>query len=135
MATAGDDYILIVEDDHGIREGLEFALLLEGYRVESAEDGQAALRRLKTGRKPCLILLDLMMPVMDGWTLRRELLKDPALADIPVVVMTAAGLEASRDLGPLMTIQKPLEIDTVLDVVRQHCPLPIYSAPPRLGQA
>jgi CheY-like chemotaxis protein len=125
MTTAHmDEYILVVEDDQALREGLSDALLLEGYRVESAENGQTALRILKKGVRPCLILLDLMMPVMDGWTFRQELLKDPALSDIPVVVMTAASMQAARGVATHKTLWKPLQMDAVVDVVLQHCPPP-----------
>jgi CheY-like chemotaxis protein len=124
MMTVKDDYILIVEDDTELREGLSDALLLEGYRVETAENGQSALRFLKGAARPCLILLDLMMPVMDGWTFRQELLNDTELADIPVVVMTAANASAARSVRAHKTLQKPLEMNTVVDVVLQHCPPP-----------
>ncbi len=74
------EYILVVEDDKDLRDSLCEALELEGYAAVSAENGQAALRHLATGAQPCMILLDLMMPVMDGWTFRQELLKDAACA-------------------------------------------------------
>ena len=125
MTTGKDEYILVVEDDEALREGLADALLLEGYRVESAENGQTALRILKAGLRPCLILLDLMMPVMDGWTFRKELTKDPALADIPVVVMTAASAAAARGVATHTTLWKPLQMETVVNVIQQHCPSPI----------
>jgi CheY-like chemotaxis protein len=124
MTTGKDEYILVVEDDEALREGLADALLLEGYRVESAENGQTALRLLKAGARPCLILLDLMMPVMDGWTFRKELMKDPALADIPVVVMTAASAAAARGVATHTTLWKPLQMETVVNVIQQHCPSP-----------
>jgi CheY-like chemotaxis protein len=124
MTTGKDEYILVVEDDEALREGLADALLLEGYRVESAENGQTALHILKAGLRPCLILLDLMMPVMDGWTFRKELMKDPALADIPVVVMTAASAAAARGVATHTTLWKPLQMETVVNVIQQHCPSP-----------
>jgi CheY-like chemotaxis protein len=124
MTAETDEYILVVEDDEALREGLSDALVLEGYRVESAENGQTALRILRTGARPCLILLDLMMPVMDGWTFRQELSRDPALADIPVVVMTAASAIASRGVPAHTTLLKPLQMDTIIDVVLQHCAPP-----------
>jgi len=76
------------------------------------------------GYDPCLILLDLMMPVMDGWTFRFEQRRDPALADIPVAVLTVTidpEKEAAR-MAAVAGLQKPLELGALLDLVAQHCP-------------
>jgi CheY-like chemotaxis protein len=115
------EYILVVEDDRDLREILGDALRLEGYDVVTTEHGAAALRHLGTGARPCLILLDLMMPVMDGWTFRKEMLKDASLAPIPVVVMTAAGADRASEIHPDALLRKPLEIDAVLNAVQAHC--------------
>jgi CheY-like chemotaxis protein len=115
------DYILVVEDDRDLREILGDALRLEGYDVVCAEHGEAALRHLGTGARPCVILLDLMMPVMDGWTFRREMLKNASLAPIPVVVMTAVTSDRVAEIHPDALLQKPLEIDAVLDAVGPYC--------------
>ena len=64
------------------------------------------------------------MPVMDGWAFRQELLKDPALADIPIVVMTAANASLSQGVATLRTLYKPLQMDTVVDAVMEHCAPP-----------
>ena len=117
-----NDHILVVEDDKTLRESLSDALTLEGYDVISAENGEAALRLLRGGARPCLILLDLMMPIMDGWTFRRTLLGDPALADIPVIVMTAAGANRAADVPAELIIHKPLHMDEVVEIVQEHCP-------------
>jgi CheY-like chemotaxis protein len=117
------DYILVVEDDRDLREILSDALELEGYETVCVEHGEAALRHLYTGARPCVILLDLMMPVMDGWTFRREILKDQSLADIPVVVMTAAGADRAQTIPSNRVLYKPLEMDAVVDAVQEHCPL------------
>jgi CheY-like chemotaxis protein len=69
-----------------------------------------------------VILLDLMMPVMDGWTFRREILNDQALARIPVVVMTAAGGNRADTIQSDATLHKPLAIDDVVDAVQGYCP-------------
>ena len=116
-------YILIVEDDRPLREALTEALTLEGYDVVAVENGEVALRHLRVSTRPCVILLDLMMPVMDGWTFRRAMLGDPALADIPVVVMTAtaAAQRASTGADDLV-LRKPLHMNAVVDVVQVHCP-------------
>jgi CheY-like chemotaxis protein len=116
------EHILIVEDDTDVREALCDALMLEGYDVVSVENGAEALRYLHTGARPCLILLDLMMPVMDGWTFRETMLTDPTLSGIPVVVMTAAGPQRAATVQANLVLHKPLRIDTVVDVVQEHCP-------------
>jgi CheY-like chemotaxis protein len=116
------DHILVVEDDKDLRDTLCEALALEGYAVTGVEHGEAALRHLKSGARPCLILLDLMMPVMDGWTFRQTMLNDPALAAIPVILITAAGQQRADLVDADRVLHKPLFMDTVVDVVREHCP-------------
>jgi len=116
------EHILVVEDDKDLRDTLCQALELEGYTAVAAENGQAALRHLAAGARPCLILLDLMMPVMDGWTFREELLKNPELADIPVVVMTAASAARAAAAAAQAILYKPLHMGKVVDVVQEHCP-------------
>lgn len=82
--------VLVVDDDPDIREAFEEALADLGYRVATAHNGAVAFEWLRSsGEKPAMILLDLRMPVMDGAELRRKLLEDPALAPIPVLVLTA----------------------------------------------
>jgi CheY-like chemotaxis protein len=113
---------MVVEDDRGVRESLADALSFEGYEVIAAENGAAALRQLRDGARPCLILLDLMMPVMDGWTFRRVLLGEPALADIPVIIMTAAGAARASVVPSALVLHKPLHMDRVVEAVQGHCP-------------
>src|SRR5512132_4356371 len=100
MGAAGDEKrILIVEDDVDVRDALMQVLEFEGYRVTGASNGEEALAALRAGGRPSLILLDLMMPVMNGSQFRAAQLADRALAAIPVIVLSAdAGLEekASR---------------------------------------
>jgi CheY-like chemotaxis protein len=117
--------ILIVEDDDEIRELLAEMLTDKGYSALTAADGEKALAVLRGGPPPCLVVLDLMMPKMDGWAFRAALLADPAFAKIPVVVLSGAadlrdgtaGLQAAR------VLTKPIKWQTFLDVVREHCPL------------
>jgi CheY-like chemotaxis protein len=116
------EHILVVEDDRDLRSSLCEALELEGYVAVCAENGEAALRHLATGARPCVILLDLMMPVMDGWTFRRELQKDPSLAAIPVIVMTAATPARAAALASEAILYKPLHMGKVVHVVQEHCP-------------
>src|ERR1700682_362753 len=82
---------LIVEDDASIREAIAEVLRSEGYEASSCGHGREALEYLRDGHHPDVILLDLMMPVMDGWEFRIEQRKDPALATIPVVALSADG--------------------------------------------
>jgi CheY-like chemotaxis protein len=116
------NHVLVVEDDRDLRESLCDALRLEGYEVVCVEHGAAALRHLDTGARPFVILLDLMMPVMDGWTFREELLKDAELSTIPVVVMTAATSSRANTVRADRILFKPLEMDTVVGVIQGHRP-------------
>ncbi|WP_434046004.1 MULTISPECIES: response regulator [Sorangium] len=118
--------ILVVEDDLDIRSILSQLLVFEGYDVEEAADGAEALALLRRDQPPALILLDLMMPVMDGWQLRAELQRDPALSSIPVVIVSAdvrAEQEASR-LRVAGLLKKPLQIEPLLDLVHRICGAP-----------
>lgn len=106
--------ILIVEDDADIRESLGEALELDGYLVTRAENGREALRMLRAGLTPAVILLDLVMPVMSGWQFRQVQLADPALAGIPVVVVSAS---APGDARPDRHLRKPFGIDDLLSAI------------------
>ena len=106
--------VMVVEDDAAIRELVIQALTFEGFMAVGARDGREALRRLREEHvQPEVILLDLMMPVMDGWHFRAEQLKDPALAGIPVVVMSAA----TDELPAEAHVPKPFDVDVLLDAV------------------
>src|SRR5262245_11415139 len=83
--------VLVVEDDNDIRDALTLILRDQGYQVDSASNGQEALDQLRRGSPANLIVLDLMMPVMDGWQFRHEQQRDPTLAGIPVVIVSADG--------------------------------------------
>ncbi|MBF0333645.1 MAG: response regulator [Alphaproteobacteria bacterium] len=119
--------LIIVEDDHLIRKSIQMLLELEGYEIHGAENGQEALtllERCRTSKTPCLILLDLMMPVMDGAEFRRRQLEDPELRDVPVVIITGKGdLRDLAELRPLSVIRKPFKPDVILTLLREHCPL------------
>lgn len=111
--------ILIVEDDRDIRDVLAEILSEEGYQVLVAEDGADGLRRLAEGPQPDLILLDLMMPRMDGYQFREEQRKNPAWSAIPLVLLTA-GVETSDKitaLGALDVVRKPVKIDFLLELI------------------
>ncbi|MFO0758944.1 MAG: response regulator [Byssovorax sp.] len=100
--------VLVVDDDYDLRQILRDILEDHGYDVETAENGAAALKILRASPSPPVVLLDLMMPVMDGWQLLEELRRDTVLAEVPVVVVTA-----SRNPGPLAgvceALSKPLD--------------------------
>jgi CheY-like chemotaxis protein len=96
-------------------------LELEGFQVELASNGQQALDRLTAGMHPCVILLDLMMPVMDGWQFRREQVRDRELADIPVIVVSAAGRERIAEIDADAYLTKPVDLEQLLERVSQYC--------------
>jgi CheY-like chemotaxis protein len=115
--------ILIVEDDPDVRGALAAVLESEGYRVLEAGDGRQALRRLRDSTSICLILLDLFMPEMNGWEFRAEQMKDPELAAIPVLVISADSAAAKRAITPgvVAAMTKPVEFPSLLEVIGQHC--------------
>jgi len=113
--------VFIVEDDVDTREMLGRFLELEGYRVESAANGKLALERLDAGAPACVILLDLMMPVMDGWQFRREQVQHAALADIPVIVVSAAGRDRLQQIDANAYLSKPVDLDELLERVTEYC--------------
>jgi CheY-like chemotaxis protein len=116
-------FVLVVDDDPDIREVLCGLLGDEGHRAVGVPDGQKALALLRSGSHPCLILLDLMMPVMDGPTFRAQQLGDPTLRGIPVAVITAAGPDAAGRINAEALLFKPLSIEDVLQVVERFCPV------------
>lgn len=121
MTTESKGAILIVEDDHDIRETFREVLELEGYRVLTAANGREALEETSPGEAVCLILLDLMMPVMNGWEFLETRSGNPALAQAPVVVITAAGTRPDKVPQATQIIKKPVEIDALIDVVSRYC--------------
>ena len=112
--------VLVVEDDDLTRDATALTLADAGYHVATAANGQEALDLLHGGLPPDVILLDLMMPVMDGWEFRRRQRLDPALAGIPVVVVSAAaGLEQkAATLGATQLLLKPYESDRLLITIQ-----------------
>jgi CheY-like chemotaxis protein len=114
--------ILIVEDDADLREMMAQLLTLEGFRAETVANGRDALDYLQKGDCPDLILLDLMMPVMDGWEFRRRQQANPEVAHVPVVVLSALDQTRAADLGGPAFLKKPLDFDRLLELVRRHCP-------------
>jgi len=113
--------ILVVEDNDDVREMMAVTLELEGHEVATAINGRDALEKLHSGERPCLILLDLMMPVMNGWEFRRALERDPEFHDVPVVVVSAATGEMIQRAEAVVYLPKPLDMDELLDVVCDFC--------------
>lgn len=113
--------VMLVEDDVDVREAVADTLEDGGYDVIAARHGQEALELLRNGSaRPCVILLDLMMPVMDGWQFRAEQRKDPAIADIPVVALSAHG--GLYELGAADHLRKPVQLRALMDAVARFCP-------------
>jgi CheY-like chemotaxis protein len=111
--------ILIVDDEPDIREVIAEMLLLDGYRVRTASNGKLALERAR-GQRPDLIVLDLMMPVMNGWEFLEAKRADPELAAIPVMIVTA-GLD-QHVRGAAVLLRKPFDIAVFLEKVGRFFP-------------
>lgn len=112
--------VLVVEDDADVRNALAELLTAEGYEVAVTSDGAEALSTLRAGLRPSVILLDLMMPNVDGWDFRRAQLEDPALAAVPVVLLTASGFRPDSmhsDRGHLEMLPKPVQAHVLLNAV------------------
>ena len=118
--------ILIVDDDVDIRDAMALVLEHNGYRAVTASNGEEAVRLLQADRPVDLILLDMMMPVMDGWGFRRSQPDGPAFVKIPVVVLTGDGRASSKAeaIGAVGYLKKPLELDDLLALVARHCAHP-----------
>jgi CheY-like chemotaxis protein len=113
--------VLIVEDDEDLREMMAQLLTLEGYDAATVANGREALEYLHNASTPSVILLDLMMPVMDGWEFRRQLEADPTLAPVPVIVLSALDQVRAVNIHAAAFLKKPLDFDRLLDLVRTYC--------------
>lgn len=116
-------YVLLVEDDSDIRSTIADVLELEGYRVVTARNGRDALERLSAPQRPCLILLDLMMPGMNGWEFRQEQVRSEELASIPVVILSGDGSieQKAASLQVAGHLRKPVQLEALLDMIRRYC--------------
>lgn len=112
--------ILVVEDDEDIRNVIVDLLESEGYHTESAGNGQEALDLLHEINKPCLVLLDMMMPIMDGRTFLDKVMQDSFLAPIPVVIVSAIA-DKSNTHGAVGFLKKPVDLEVVLNLVHRFC--------------
>jgi CheY-like chemotaxis protein len=115
--------VLIVDDDLDLRDTLTEVLADEGYGVASAADGLAALEYLATHDEPGVILLDWMMPRMNGAEFRARQLQDPRIAAIPVVLLTADArvVEKQSSLSVHAFLAKPVRLDALLEVIDPYC--------------
>lgn len=116
--------ILIIEDERDARESLRQLLQLEGFHATTAENGKVGLEMIQNDQQPCLILLDLMMPVMNGWQFLEALNNDHqhVLRSVPLIVISAAADvgETPQSLG-CRVMRKPLDFDQLLRAAREHC--------------
>jgi CheY-like chemotaxis protein len=115
--------VFVIDDDLDILEAMTFVLEDAGYHVLTATNGAEALERLRAHVAPNLILLDLMMPIMNGWQFLAEQSSDPKLAGIPVVLVTGAGQasQRARSLGVAGYLEKPVDIGQLLSTTRRYC--------------
>jgi two-component system chemotaxis response regulator CheY len=111
--------VLIVEDEEDLRELMRDALQMRGYSVVTAEEGTDALRKLEDLGPPCLILLDLLMPGMNGWDFFEKMRQRPGFASVPVIIHSSAATRAPD--GAARVIQKPLAFDRLVSIVAEFC--------------
>jgi CheY-like chemotaxis protein len=110
--------VLIIDDDPDLLEATSFALESEGFDIETARHGEEGLQRLRVGDRPAVVLLDLMMPVMNGWQFLEAVAKIPSLNGIPIVVLTAvARAEVS---GAVEVLRKPIDLGLLIGVLERY---------------
>ena len=119
MVRMTEKTILIIEDDANIRDTLKTALELEDYDIHLAENGKEGFNVLESGVRPGLILLDLMMPVMNGWEFIKEIKKFKDYSDIPIVVVSAF-VDRAKGLDCDDFVLKPLELNHLIDTVKDN---------------
>ncbi|HMI85801.1 MAG TPA: response regulator [Polyangiaceae bacterium] len=113
--------VLIVDDEPGLCESLRDFLEDEGYAVSTAANGAEALHLLEGAELPCIMILDLIMPVVTGNEVYDTVRKDPRLANIPIVVSTS---DPSRAPAGAVIMKKPINLERLLGAVRSHCHVP-----------
>jgi len=117
--------ILVVDDNSDVLEVVSALLEAEGYAVATADNGADALEQLRAGLKPALVILDLTMPVMDGWEFRDRQLKDPELRDIPTIIYSAIGTHGSVDgMRVAGAFEKGDDFDVMLELIADICRRP-----------
>jgi CheY-like chemotaxis protein len=122
-ASANGNLLMIVEDEVDLRETLAEILRMHGFDPVTAESGAEALEILRRGEAPRVILLDLMMPDMSGWEFREAQLRDPALASIPVVLVSGVSdlAEAAAATSASAFLSKPVDIEVLVQLVTRYC--------------
>jgi CheY-like chemotaxis protein len=110
--------VLVVDDEQGMLDVMRFVLESEGFDVETARNGREALERLRTGFRPALLLLDMMMPVMSGWEFLDEVARWSSLKPPPIVVLTAGG--STEVLGAAEVLRKPYDLEVLIDAVERY---------------
>jgi CheY-like chemotaxis protein len=113
--------VLIVEDDEDLRDMMAQMLNIEGFHTATVANGREALEYLHATGKPNVILLDLMMPIMDGWEFRRQQKADPELAPVPVIILSALDQTRAAPVDAEAFLKKPLDFERLLELVRDHC--------------
>jgi CheY-like chemotaxis protein len=122
MMAARKQTIMLVEDDDEARGLFAEILETEGFNVIAFANGREALEHLRNAEAPCLMILDLRMPVMDGAQLRSVMLQDRRLAKIPAIVVSAFAQAANTaDLSLAKVLKKPVDVTALLSVVRRYC--------------
>ena len=123
MAIGSGKSILVIEDNAVTRSAMALALQEEGYSVLGAANGHEALLYLRRAEPPNLILLDLMMPVMNGWEFRKQQVQDSALKSIPVVIVSAdaRGPQKAAALDVTDYLVKPIDFEKLLEAVQRWC--------------
>jgi CheY-like chemotaxis protein len=119
MTNAAPHTVLVVEDEEDLREMIREALELSGYNVVTAEEGQEALRKLDHIEHLCVVLLDLLMPGMNGWEFFEKFRARPELMDVPVIVHSST--PSSAPAGATRVVQKPLLFDRLISVIGEYC--------------
>ena len=113
--------VLVVDDDPNLVRLMSKFLKLEGFAPVPAGNGEEALAYLRSGGDASVILLDLRMPVMDGWAFRQEQRQDPGIAGIPIVVLSGVETERMDELDAAASFHKPVSFPEVVDVLRRLC--------------
>jgi two-component system, sensor histidine kinase and response regulator len=113
--------VLIVDDEADIRDSLQEFFQEEGYLVSTAANGADALDRLGEEDLPCVVILDILMPILDGNEVYQRMQRDPRLARVPVIVSTS---DPSRAPSGVMIMKKPTNLSRLLQAVQQHCGQP-----------
>jgi CheY-like chemotaxis protein len=114
--------VLLVEDDPDVSHALSEVLTDEGYSVALASNGLEGMEYLRTQEPPAVILLDLMMPVMDGYEFRTLQRAEPRFADVPVLVISAGAMDERIDAMQLAgALKKPLDLQALLDAIARCC--------------